>query len=345
MSQMLSEICEQPGVLRKLIEAESATVTQLAQDIRQRGIKFVMLAARGTSDHAAIYGKYLLEITNGLPVGLADPSVYTLYSAHIDMNSVLVIGVSQSGQAPDVIEYLNRSKQAGALTASITNEPDSPITSAADHTIICHAGPEKAVAATKTYTSALAAFYLLSASLVGNGERVNMLQVCAEAMQTALTVEPQIEDKAERYRYMESGAVISRGYNFCTALETALKLAETNYIGMRGFSAADFLHGPIATVHEGYPCILIAPHGKAYQGMYDMAVNLKNRGAETIIISSEEKILSLATTPIRLGAEIDEELSPLVYAIPGQLLAYHMAVARRYDPDQPRGLTKVTLTR
>lgn len=345
MPQMLDEIREQPGVISRLIDAEREPVAKLAQEIKRRGIRFVMMAARGTSDHAAIYGKYLLEIVNGIPVGLADPSVYTLYSAKIDMSSILVIGISQSGQAPDVIEYLKRSRQAGALAVAITNEPDSPIISAADHTILCHAGSEESVAATKTYTSALAAMYLLSASLVGNGERIGSLRVCADAMQAALSVEPQIADKAERYRYMESGAVISRGFNYCTALETALKLAETNYIGMRGFSAADFLHGPIATVHEGYPCILIAPPGKAYQGMYDMASTLRGRGAETVIFSSDDKILSLATTPIKLGVHIDEVLSPLVYAIPGQLLAYHMAIARGYDPDQPRGLTKVTLTR
>lgn len=345
MPHMLDEIREQPEIISRLIEAEREPVSELAVEIRKQGIRFVMLAARGTSDHAAIYGKYLLEIVNGLPVGLADPSVYTLYSAHMDMSSVLVIGISQSGQAPDVIEYLRRSKEAGALTVSITNEPDSPIVSAADHTILCHAGPERAVAATKTYTSALAAMYMLSASLVGNRERIDNIRICTDAIKTALSVESQIMDKAERYRYMETGAVIARGYNYCTALETALKLAETNYIGMRGFSAADFFHGPVAMVHRGYPCILLAPPGEAYQGMYDLATNLETRGAETVIISSDEKILSQATVPIRLGIQVDEELSPLVYAIPGQLLAYHMALSRGYDPDQPRGLTKVTLTR
>lgn len=346
MSFMLKEIHEQPEVIRRMAEAEQDTVAKLSAEIKSRDIDFVMMAARGTSDHAAIYGKYLLEIKNGLAVGLADPSIYTLYSAKIKLDRALVIGISQSGQATDVAECLRQSKECGALTASITNVPGSTLTQIADHNIFCHAGPEQGVAATKTYTSTLAALFLLSSSLADDAKHAkNHLVECADAMQSVLAIAPYCEAKAERYRFMQDGYVISRGLNYCTALEAALKLAETSYVGMLAYSAADFVHGPIAAVHESASCFLCAPPGKAFGTMVEMAGRLKDRKAELVILSSEDEILSYATTPFKLEASIFEELSPLLYIVPAQLLAYYLAVTRGLDPDRPRGLSKVTLTR
>lgn len=343
MSVMIEEIRCQPDVISGLADAEYQNATAIAAEIKERRVQFVTIAARGTSDHAAIFGKYLLEIRNELPVALADPSIFTLYDAKLKLDRTLAIGISQSGQAPDVAEYLRRSRELGALTLAITNEAGSTLTEIAEHTILCRAGKEIGVAATKTYTSTLAVLYMLSSALAGDA-CCDQLKVCADAMRETLSLESEIKAKAERYRYMEAGAVIGRGYNFCTALETALKLAETSYIGMRGFSAADFLHGPVATVHEGYPCILIAAPGRAYQMMIDLAARLNDLRAETLLIGSDESI-SEATTVIRISAQIDEDLSPLVHIVPGQLLAHYLALARGYDPDRPRGLSKVTLTR
>ncbi len=345
MSYMLDEIHQQPEVIRKLVAAEHAGVCALAEEIKKREICLVIMAARGTSDHAAVYGKYLLEINNGYPVGLADPSIFTLYGAELRLDRALVIGISQSGQAADVAEYLDQSKKSGALTAAITNEPGSILTQVAHHTILCHAHKELGVAATKTYTSTLAALYLLSACLAGDETRVKNLTACADLMQSAFASEDYIADRAERYRYMEAGYVISRGFNYCTAMEMALKLAETSYVGLNSYSAADFLHGPIAAVHEEAPCFLIAPPGKAYPNLIDIAKRLRERGAEIVALSSEQQMLDLATTPFKLDVLVAEELSPLVYIIPGQLLAYYLAVARGHDPDRPRGLRKVTITR
>lgn len=346
MSFMLKEIHEQPDVIGRMVEAEQENVAKLAAEIEERDIDFVVMAARGTSDHAAIYGKYLLEIKNSLPVGLADPSIFTLYDAKLKMDRALVIGVSQSGQATDVAECLNRCRQSGALTAAITNVPGSTLTQFADYTILCHAGQEKGVAATKTYTSTLAALYLLSASLAHDVTHAKtQLLGCAEAMRSALKIEELCAEKAERYRFMQDGYVISRGLNYCTAQETALKLAETSYVGMLAYSAADFLHGPIAAVHESEACFLCAPPGKAFSTMVDMASRLNERNAEVAVISSEDEILSYATTPFKLDVSVDEDLSPLIYILPGQFLAYYLAVSRGFDPDRPRGLSKVTLTR
>lgn len=341
----MDEIHQQPDIVGRLVEAERANAMELAAEIKRRGIEYIVMAARGTSDHAAIYGKYLFEVHNAFPVSLADLSVFTLYSAKLKLDRTLVIGISQSGQATDVAECLTQSKALGALTLAITNEPGSTISQIADFTMLCHAEKEIAVAATKTYTSTLAALYMLSASLDGSGCKIDHLFECAEYMQAAFSMEEFIAFRAERYRYMRSGTVLSRGFNYCTALETALKLAETNYVGMRAYSAADFLHGPIAAIHEGDPCILIAPPGRTYNVILDMAEKLRSKKADTLIISSEDEVLSLATVPVKLTAKVDEELSPLIYIIPGQLFAYYLAVEKGYNPDQPRGLSKVTLTR
>lgn len=346
MSFMLKEIHEQPEVIKRMADAEQENVSRLAAEIKSRDIQYVIMAARGTSDHAAIYGKYLLEIKNGLPVGLADPSVYTLYSAQLRMDRALVIGISQSGQATDVAEYLKQSKESGALTASITNVPGSTLTQIADHNIQCHAGQEQGVAATKTYTSTLAALFLLSSCLANDARHArNHLVECADVMKSVLKIAPYCEAKAERYRFMTDGYVISRGLNYCTALEAALKLAETSYVGMLAYSAADFVHGPIAAVHESEACFLVAPPGKAFSAMVEMVSRLRDRNADVAVISSEEEILSCATMPFKLEVGIFEELSPLPYIVPAQLLAYYLAVTRGYDPDRPRGLSKVTLTR
>jgi len=345
MSHMLNEIHQQPEIVVKLVGEERANAERLAAEIKRGDTRFVVIAARGTSDHAAIYGKYLLEIKNGIPVALADCSVFTLYDAAMRLDDALVIGISQSGEATDVAEYLERSKALGALTLAITNEPGSHLTRIADHTILCHAGKERGVAATKTYTSTLAAFYLISECLIGECSPVDSLSKCADAMRGALGMQDDVFEKAERHRDMTSGYVLARGFNYCTALEIALKLAETSYLGMIGCSAADFLHGPIAAVHEDQACFLIAPPGKTLDGMMEMASRLRDLKAETVVLSSDDGVLSLASTPFRIEAQLPEELSPLLYIVPAQLFAYRLAVVRGYDPDRPHGLSKVTLTR
>ena len=345
MSFMLKEIHEQPQILKKIIEKNTHISQQIAIEIKRRNIDFVILAARGTSDHGAIYGKYLFEVNNQIPVALADPSIYTLYNATLKLNNTLVIGVSQSGEAADVAEYLENSKKSGALTVAITNVSGSRLTSIADYTILCNAGEELAVAATKTYTSTQAAFYMLSVSMAGNDKGIERLYNCSEQMKKVFMLEDYLAARAERYRYMESGVVLGRGFNYCTALESALKLAETSYLKMRGYSAADFLHGPIAATHEGDPCFLIAPEGKAYPFMVEMAEKLKSKEAETIIISSNSQILELATIAVPMEVEVEEQLSPLVYIIATQLFSYYLSTIKGNNPDKPRGLNKVTITR
>lgn len=346
MSLMLEEIRQQPDVIRRLAAAELANVAALAGEIRKRDVAFGVIAARGTSDNSATFGNYIFSIVNGLPVVLAAPSIFTLYDAKPRLSKSFVLGISQSGQAADVGEYLTRSRECGALTACITNEAGSEITRIADHTILCHAGPERSIAATKTYTSTLVAIVLLSATLAGRQDLIDGLQKTADQIAEAIECcETEIARRAERYRYMQECVLLARGINRATAFETALKLTETCYVSAAPFSSADFLHGPIAIVQEGMPCILFAPEGPALDSMLDMARRLAARGAEMITISNNREILSLAATPIRLPLDVDDILSPIVYIVVGQLFAQYLAVTKKLDPDNPRGLSKVVITR
>jgi glucosamine--fructose-6-phosphate aminotransferase (isomerizing) len=342
---MLSEIHEQPEWVERAAQSERGNAARLVAAMRDRDVRFVIIAARGTSDNAAVYAKYLFEIVAGLPVALAAPSVYTLYDAKIRLDNTLVIGISQSGQGTDVVQALSYARGSGALTACITNSADSPITDVSDHILLCHAGPEKAVAATKTYTTALAVVALLVGLFAENDELLQRLEAIPQQMTEVLTVAKTVEQSVERYRYMQECAVLARGINQPTALECALKMTETSYVVAKPYSGADFLHGPIAMVDSGFPCFLYAPAGRAYPFMLELALKIRERDGEMLIVAHEKEILELATTAIKMPVEVDELLSPLTCILPGQIFAYYLAKAKGGDPDSPRGLTKVTLTR
>lgn len=345
MSLMLDEIYEQPQAVAAAVERENLNVAALVDDIRERGIRHVVIAARGTSDNAATYAKYLLEIVAGIPVALAAPSIYTLYDAVLNLSGYLVIGISQSGQATDVVQSLSSARAAGALTACITNVEGSPITAVSDHTLLCHAGDEKAVAATKTYTTTLALVALLAGQWSNNAVVLEGLRAIPEQLRATLVLDETIAQAVERYRYIHECAVLARGLNQATALEAALKMTETSYLVAKPYSGADFLHGPIAMVTEGFPCFLYAPDGRAYPFMLELAAKLHERSAEMIIVAHSGDLLDIATKPLRMPSVVNELLSPLLYIVPGQLWAYHLARTRGQNPDKPRGLSKVTLTR
>jgi glucosamine--fructose-6-phosphate aminotransferase (isomerizing) len=342
---MLSEIREQPQTLRQVAEKEWDAVCTLAEAIRREELHYVMLAARGTSDNAAKYGKYLLEIENGLPCGLAAPSVVTLYRAQLNLKGCLVIGISQSGEAPDVIEYLSHARSAGAVTASITNNPLSPLAQISDYPLCIQAGTEKSVAATKTYTGTLAVIYLLAEALkTGTNAQEKLMQVAVQ-MERFLGLEAIIRESVDRYRYVRECVTLARGINQATAEETALKFIETCYLLSKPYSVADFMHGPFALVEAGFPCFLFAPEGATFPTVLEAAAKLREGGAETITFSHDEQILSLARTPIRVPVPVEEALSPMLYIVLGQLFSYYLAVTRDLNPDQPRGLQKITKTR
>jgi glucosamine--fructose-6-phosphate aminotransferase (isomerizing) len=345
MAQMLDEIYEQPQAIAAAVEHGQSTVASLARDLREREVRHVVVAARGTSDHAATYAKYLLEIVCGVPVTLAAPSVFTLYDATVNLSGSLCLGISQSGQATDVVQTLSAARAAGALTACITNVEGAPMTAVSDHVLLCHAGEEKSVAATKTYTTALALVALLAGQWSNRNSLLDGLRYLPDQIRAALVLDEPIAQAVERYRYIQECAVLARGINLPTALEAALKMTETSYLVAKPYSGADFLHGPIAMISEGFPTILYVPDGRAYPSMVELALKLRERAAEMVIVARSQEALALANKPLEMPVDIDEMLSPLLYIVPGQLWAYHLSTARGNNPDRPRGLSKVTLTR
>ncbi len=345
MSVLQNEIHQQPQVLAALLEQETGNAQRIAASLGARCIKYVIIAARGTSDNAARYGQYLFGAYNRLLVGLATPSLFSVYNQPPRLEDSLVIGISQSGQSPDIVAVLEEGRRQGAPTLAITNDAHSPLAARADYVIPLHAGEELAVAATKTYTAQLTALALLSCALGNDLERLAALQRAHGAMERVLDGEEQVAKAVERYRYMETCAVLGRGYNYATAFEIALKLKELNYLIAEPYSSADFMHGPIAVIGSGFPALVVAPSGKMFDTMQSFTLELKSRGAEPLVISDRSELLAQAITPLPLPEGMPEWLSPIVAVVPGQLFALHLTLIKGNDPDKPLGLQKVTITR
>lgn len=344
-TSLFREIYEQPAVIGRFLANARASVQALAQAIQTSGIDHIVIAARGTSDNAGRYAKYVLGSRNGLQVALATPSLFSIYDRPVQFGNALVLGISQSGQSPDIVAVLAEARKQGKLTAAITNTPESPLAHSADFVINLHAGNEQAVAATKTYTSSLAAIALLSALLSGEQQAFVELDMVADAMRRTLTVAPQIKQIAPRYRYMQHCVVIGRGYNYATAFEVALKMKELTYSIVEPYSSADFLHGPFALIESGFPVIVIAPRGRLSGEMQTFVEKLGASSAETIIMSDDKTLLNAATIPLPLPASLPEWLTPFTTILYGQLLALELAHARGFNVDAPRALNKVTETR
>ncbi len=348
MSHLHDEIHEQPQILARLLDEQAETAAQIAAAIRARDVRYAVFAARGTSDNAARYAQYLFGALNRLPVALATPSLFSIYHTPPAMRDALVLGISQSGQSPDIVSVVEAGRQQGSLTVAVTNEPASPLARAADHVLLLDAGEERSVAATKTYTAQLATLALLAVQLAGDGERKERLAELyrmPEAVQETLALEEPISQVAQRYAYATECVVLGRGYNYATAFEIALKLKELTYIVTEPYSSADFRHGPVAIVERGFPAIVVAPQGQVYPDMLALTRELAAREAELIVVSGQDEPLQLAQTPLRLPVVLPEWLSPFTCIVPGQLLAMHVTLAKGYDLDHPRGLKKVTETR
>jgi glucosamine--fructose-6-phosphate aminotransferase (isomerizing) len=341
-----NEILEQPAILRHLFSTGMPAVEQIASELSRRQIDYVFLAARGTSDNAGLYAKYLWGANNHLPVALATPSLFTMYEQPPRLDHCLVVGISQSGQSPDIVGVLAEGKRQGAPTLAFTNDPASPLASVADHVIYIQAGVEAAVAATKTYTAELMAIAMLSIAMGEDPTHRSLLAEVPGWARQVLEQEPAIAQAAARYRFMQQCVVLGRGYNYSTAYEWSLKLKELAYIHAEPYSSADFLHGPIAMVERGFPVLAIAPSGRVFQAMLDLLDQLREQQkAELLVISDQQPALSLAQTPISLPADIPEWLTPLVGILPAQLFAYYLTRERGYNTESPRSIRKVTETR
>jgi len=341
-----SEILEQPVCLERLLSSQRINVEEIAAEIQARDIQFAFLAARGTSDNAGRYANYLWGAMNGLPLALATPSLFTYYQQPPRLKNALVVGVSQSGQSPDIVSVLEEGQRQGNLTLAITNEPDSPLARYADFVLDIQAGPELAVAATKTYTTELMGIAMLSTALARDTKRWEALERVAGWVEQALEQDTHIQSAAQRYRYMGQCVVLGRGFNYATAFEWALKLKELTYVEAEPYSSADFQHGPVAMVARGFPVMAVLPTGKVYDSMMKLLKHLEDDlQAELVVISNAPDALSMAQVPFTIPDDVPEWLSPLIGIVPAQLFAYHLTRAKGFDVDQPRSISKVTETR
>nr|WP_027945746.1 SIS domain-containing protein [Amycolatopsis taiwanensis] len=335
---MAAEIAEQPAVLAGLV-ARRTEIADVARIIARRPPRFALLAARGSSDHAALYAKYLMEVLLGLPAGLVSPSTVTLYGARPDLRDVLLVSVSQSGGSPDLVEFTETARDRGALTVAVTNTPSSPVHKAAELAVDIGAGTEHAVAATKTYSATLLALYLLvDAVRGGDGSAATELGALAEQ---ALAV--PVQRAIDRYRFVDRVITTGRGYSYATALESALKLAETSYLAARAYSGADLLHGPVAAIDEETAVLAVTGAGRGGAAMRQVLAAVAERGADVLALGSAAED---APADVRVPVpRVAEELAPVLEVLPVQRLALGLALARGGDPDRPRGLHKVTKTR
>lgn len=338
------EINEQPEALRRLLADERASIERVADAIRAYQPHSIVLAARGSSDNAGRYGQYLFGAANRLQVALATPSLFTVYKTPPRLDGALVLAISQSGQSPDIIAVVSEGRRQGALTVAVTNDGQSPLAQAAEHTIHMQAGVERAVAATKTYTASLMATAMLSTALAGDSVRWEALRTIPDAVEQITRDGEATIRAAERYRYMEACVVVSRGYNYATSYETALKLKELTYVLAEPYSTADFQHGPVALVAQGFPVIAIVPEGQLDSELVEFLSELRRRGAELVVVSARTDALEIAQTRLPLPGGLPEWLSPIPAVVRGQLFAYGLTLAKGYNPDQPRGIQKVTRT-
>jgi glucosamine--fructose-6-phosphate aminotransferase (isomerizing) len=343
MSLMLQEIAEQPAALRKTIAEERGKVERLGTSLKQRDIDLIVLVARGSSDNAALFGRYLLEITTGIPVSLSAPSVHTLYQAKLNLTHALVIGVSQSGEGEDINRVLENARAGGAFTVGITNEPASSMVKLVEETLLMHGGRERSVAATKTFTGQMLLFYMLSSALAKDGRAIDY-QTIPDLAERALEQKQAIVELVQRYVFMENCVVVGRGLAYANAYEFALKLMETCYVVAERFSSADFLHGPVAMIERHFPVILFAPPGVMLAGTKDLINRLHELRADTLAITGDLDAATTCSRSIIMPREIDEFLAPIPYIIPAQLFAALLAEAKGLDPDAPRSLSKVTRT-
>ncbi len=356
MSMMRDEIRQQPEAIERTLQEEWSRAGKLRQYFARNPVDFVILAARGTSDNAAQFGRYLVEITTGIPVSLAAPSVATLYKSSLKLGRCAVVAISQSGESTDTNIFLEQAKASGAFTIGITNESESALARMADECFLVRAGKEKSVAATKTYSGQLLSCYLLAHAL-GAPIELNSLKQVTDWTQAALQLEPEIQTRAQRYRFMRHAVCVGRGLNYANALEFALKLMETCYVVAERFSSADLLHGPIAMLETGFPSFIFCPGGVTWEPMYQLLTKLESIHSEILLITDQSNkaaqgIAGQTGHPLTIPAALsqadgklpEEVYSPIPYIIPAQLFAATLAEVKGFNPDSPRTLNKVTQT-
>lgn len=343
MSRFRDEIGQQPDLAAQLIEGSRPYLDAIADAFAKREPAGFVIAARGSSDHAADYARYLFGNRHRKLVSLAAPSLFTHYATPPNMEGQCVIGISQSGASPDVIAVIEEARRQGAMTVAITNNAESPLAATAEFVLPMMAGPELSVPASKTYLTSLVALALLSSALAPQGDFEQSLALLPAKLRDALGSEPQIARLAGHVSGPRA-VVLARGFNLCTAEEIALKLTETSYVLARAWSVADFVHGPIAVVEHGFPVLLVGAGGSVAADVDSIAHRLAEYGCGVVGLFDADTSPLDDGLSVRIDSGLPEELTPMTLIVLGQLLANQVAVMRGVDPDVPRALRKITRT-
>ena len=346
MTKMLDEIFQQPAVLGGIESANKETLTALVEELNARKISHALLAARGSSDHAAIYGKYLLGVYKGVVSGLATPSVITSYGSEPDMSQDLVIGISQSGRAADAIAVLEAANAQGGITVAITNNTESPLAKIAKYHLYCNAGLEESVAATKTFTAQLYLLALLTAYWSANEQLLDDLRKFPESLKQAIeSINALAAASVARYRYVTEGFILARGFCYPIAMEMALKTQETCYVKMQGHAISDFYHGPMAQVTPDVPVIVLAPQGKSFKDAEEVIEKITAIGAQILVITDDKALAKKHDHSVLLPVANSEATSVFMYTVFAQCFAQSLSISKGLNPDAPRLLKKVTITK
>ena len=342
MSIMWKEIFDQPAVMKKSREKNQLMIEKIIGNINDFKPHTVVFTGRGTSDHAGQYAKYLIEIFKGLPVSLASPSVVSDYHGKLDLVGCLVIGISQSGMTDDVIKMLRRGNQQGALTVSITNNPESELAKEAKYHLCCEAGPELSVAATKTFATQIYLLFSLIAQWTENRELLGLIDKIPEMVQTALSMSDQVSSMVLRCRFMDEMFILARGINYPIAMEAALKMNESSYTRARAFSISDFHHGPFAMVEKGTPVMLIDTDKQTRGDVKPILDKLQSAEAEMFAITTDPELTKSVDSCLLIPAEYDGPVSAFCVMTLVQMFGCKLAELKGENPDAPRGLQKIT---
>jgi glucosamine--fructose-6-phosphate aminotransferase (isomerizing) len=340
------EINEQPAVLERLLRAEATNVARLAAAFRTRGVQYVVIAARGSSDNAARYAQYLWGARNRIQVALAAPSLFAPNGSSPSLDGALVVAISQSGESPDLVSVLVEARNQGRPTIAITNAPDSPVAATSDQILTLNAGDERAIPATKTYTAELLAVAMLSVEMAQDAEMRSSLTSLPDQVRLMLERSTRIQQLAAELRDIDRAAVLGRGFHLSTAFEWALKLQETAEVLALPFSTADFEHGPIAIVSPGFPVFAVVPPGPLSEDMERLLLRLREESERRLLlVTGSPGEIGHGDLEIKLPSGVPAWAAPIPAIVAGQLFCRHLAVAKGLDPDAPRHLRKVTRTR
>lgn len=340
---LTEEIGAQPAIATRLLSELPADLAPLAAAARQKGIRYVLIAARGSSDHAAIYAQYALGALARLPVALATPSLFSRYAMPPRLDGALVIGISQSGQSPDVVAVIEEAQRQGALTAAMTSDPASPLAAAAQHSLDLRAGEELSVAATKTYTAELMVIAMLAVAL-GDASKAEQeaLRRVPDAQSAALELADRAFELADSHAGLADCVVLGRGFNLATAFEWALKLKELAYVRAQAYSSADFQHGPVASLAPGGDVLAVVASGPLAADTAELVARMRKDRSARVLVLAQDPLPEADHLPF--PDTLPEWLSPLVDIIPAQLFTAALARAKGLDVERPRGLKKVTRT-